>query len=75
MWQGYFGIENLALNDSQRATLVTELQALGPGSHPSPACLCHWRTRLDGQAANWAQSGDKDRAYLATNAEEWEGEP
>ena len=51
MWHGYFGIENLALSDQQRATLVAALQALGPDSHPSPACLCHSRTRLDGQAA------------------------
>lgn len=47
----YFGIENLTLNDEQRALLVEALRALGPGAHPSPACLCHWRTRLDGQAA------------------------
>lgn len=51
MWHGYFGIENLALNDSQRAELVVALRALGPASHPQPACLCHWRTRADGQAA------------------------
>ena len=47
----YFGIENLALDDAQRAQLVKALRALGPASHPSPARLCHWRTRLDGQAA------------------------
>ena len=50
-WHGYFGIENLALNDTQRAALVTALRALGPASDPSPAHLCHWRTRLDGEAA------------------------
>ena len=32
MWHGYFGIENLALNDSQRDTLVTALRALGPAA-------------------------------------------
>ena len=47
----YFGIENLALNDTQRGELVDALRKLGPLTHPSPACLCHWRTRLDGQAA------------------------
>jgi len=47
----YFGIENLALNDAQRGQLVAALRALGPASHPQPACLCHWRTRLDAQAA------------------------
>lgn len=51
MWHGYFGIENLALSDQQRAALVAALRALGPDTHRSPACLCHWRTRLDNQAA------------------------
>jgi hypothetical protein len=51
MWHGYLAIENLNLNDAQRAELVAELQALGPSTHPSPACLNHWRTRPDGQAA------------------------
>lgn len=46
----YFGIENMALNDAQRASLVQVLRNLGPDSHPQPCCLCHWRTRLDGQA-------------------------
>jgi len=50
-WQGYFGIENLARNASQKATLITALRALGPGNDPHPAYLCHWRTRLDGDAA------------------------
>lgn len=51
MWHGYFGIENLALNDNQRGELVDALRKLGPTSDPQPARLCHWRTRLDGQAA------------------------
>lgn len=51
MWHGYFGIENLALNDAQRGELVDALRQLGPASSPQPARLCHWRTRLDGQAA------------------------
>ena len=50
-WHGYFGIENLGLDAEQRATLVNALRALGPDAHRSPACLNHWRTRLDGQAA------------------------
>ena len=50
-WHGYLGVENLALNATQKATLVAALRALGPATHPSPACLCHWRTRLDGEAA------------------------
>jgi len=60
MWHGYFGIENLNLNDNQRAELVAALRALGPASHPQPACLCHWRTRLDGQAALFEALFNKD---------------
>ena len=51
MWHGYWGIENLGLNDAQRSVIIDELRTLGPQSHRSPACLNHWRTRLDGQAA------------------------
>lgn len=47
----YLGIENLALDDAQRKTLVDALKALGPASDPQPARLNHWRTRLDNQAA------------------------
>ena len=68
----YFGIENLALNDDQKATLVDALTQLGPKSHPSPACLCHWRIRLDGDAAIFealfedsAITVDAIRQYLA----------
>jgi hypothetical protein len=50
-WHGYFGIENINLNATQRATLIDALRALGPASDPQPCCLCHWRTRLDGDAA------------------------
>jgi len=56
----YFGIENLALNDAQRGLLIAALRALGPASHPQPACLCHWRTRLDGQAAIFEALFDED---------------
>jgi len=50
-WRGYFLIENLGLNASQRAILVDELRRLGPGTHSQPSHLCHWRTRLDNDAA------------------------
>ena len=50
MWHGYIGIVNVGLNDSQRDTFIDALKALGPKSHQQPACLCHWRTRLDKQA-------------------------
>lgn len=50
-WHGYLLIENLGLNNNQRTTLINEIRQLGPRVHPSPACLNHWRTRLDNQAA------------------------
>jgi hypothetical protein len=56
----YFGIENLNLNDTQRGELIQALRALGPASHPQPCCLCHWRTRLDGQAAIFEALFDED---------------
>jgi hypothetical protein len=56
----YFGIENLALDDTQRATLIDALRALGPSNHPSPAFLCHWRTRPDGKAAIFEALFDED---------------
>ena len=51
MWHGYWGIENLGLNDAQRDVIIDELRRLGPSSNPQPCMLNHWRTRLDGQAA------------------------
>jgi len=56
----YFGIENLNLSNSQRNNLVQALRTLGPASHTQPACLCHWRTRLDGQAAIFEALFDGD---------------
>ena len=50
-WHGYIGIENLALNATQRQVLIAEIQALGPASDPLPARLLHWRTRNDSEAA------------------------
>ena len=50
-WHGYFAIEDLNLTDAQRDTLIGVLEKLGPDTHPQPACLNHWRTRLDGDAA------------------------
>jgi len=47
----YFGIENINLNEAQRAALVQALRALGPATGRQPARLCHWRTRLDSDAA------------------------
>ncbi|MDD5220390.1 MAG: hypothetical protein PHV11_07480, partial [Candidatus Bipolaricaulis sp.] len=46
-----YGVEALALNAGQIATLATALQALGANDHPSPMHRNHWRIRLDGKAA------------------------
>ena len=64
-WHGYIGVENLNLDASQRATLVDELKALGPASHPQPARLCHWRTRLDGEAAIFEALFNDDNLTVA----------
>jgi hypothetical protein len=51
-WHGYFGIENIDLNNAQRSLLVTEIQALGISPQDeSPAKRHHWRFRLDNDAA------------------------
>jgi len=47
----YFGIENLALNATQKAQLVTVLKTLGPAASPRPCMLNHWRFRVDNDAA------------------------
>jgi hypothetical protein len=64
-WHGYFAIEDLNLLPVQRETLIAELKALGPGSHPMPACLNHWRTRLDGTAAIFEALFDEDALTVA----------
>ena len=66
MWHGYWGIENLALNDTQRDTIVDELRRLGPSSDPQPARLNHWRTRLDGQAAIFEALWDEQYITIDT---------
>ena len=47
----YLAIENVGLTDAQRDTFIDALKQLGPKSHPQPSHLCHWRIRLDNQAA------------------------
>ena len=48
----------------QRGLLIDALRALGPSSHPSPAFLNHWRTRLDGQAAIYEALWEKDKITI-----------
>ena len=66
MWHGYFAVEDLNLNESQRATLVDALRALGPRTARQPAHLCHWRTRLDGEAAIFEAAFDEDTLTVET---------
>lgn len=61
----YLGIENLNLNASQRQALIDELKSLGPASDPQPARLCHWRTRLDGEAAIFEALFNEDNLTVA----------
>ena len=62
----YFGIENLALNAGQRGLLVDALRALGRHEPCSPqiACLNHWRTRLDDEAAIFEALFQKDNISI-----------
>lgn len=56
----YFAVENLNLNASQRQTMAAGLRQLGPKSHRQPACLCHWRKRLDSEACIFEALFDED---------------
>ena len=67
----YMGVENLNLNDAQRAILIAELRALGPpregdDAERQPARLNHWRTRLDGQAAIFEANFNEDALTVET---------
>jgi hypothetical protein len=64
-WRGYFGIENINLNEVQKSTLVQELRSLGPTTNPQPACLNHWRTRLDNEAEIYEALFDEDNLTIA----------
>ena len=50
-WHGYMGIENLALNASQKADLITALRALGNQTGDQPNLISQFRARLDNEAA------------------------
>lgn len=57
----YIGIENLALTNPQRATLVQGIQALGANNASfNPALRNHWRIRLDNDAAIFEALFDSD---------------
>jgi hypothetical protein len=59
-WHGYFGIENLNLNENQRDLLVAALQDLGQNDSPFPQYRNHRRVRLDGQATIFEALWDSD---------------
>ena len=63
-WHGYFGIENLGLNQAQKVELVQALRGLGPASSPQPALLNHWRTRLDDEAAIYEALWNQDKISI-----------
>ena len=65
-WHGYFAIEDVGLNATQRQTLIDALKALGPKTARQPAYLCHWRVRLDGQAAIFEAAFDEDNLTVET---------
>lgn len=50
-WHGYFGIENVGMNNAQRGELVQALRKIGRQGGDSPAKINHWRVRLDNDAA------------------------
>ena len=49
-WHGYFGIENINLNASQKGELVDAIKALGDNTSIFPNFRNHTRIRLDGEA-------------------------
>lgn len=61
----YFGIENLALNAAQRATLIAVLNDLGPLTRPQPCENNHRRVRLDGDAAIYEALWNEDTITIA----------
>jgi hypothetical protein len=61
----YFGIENLALTNAQRNTLVAGLQQLGANGDSQPCNRNHWRIRLDNQAAIFEALFDDSQLTIA----------
>lgn len=62
----YAGIENLALNASQRQTLIQALEALGESNADSqPARRNHWRVRTDGDAVIFEALFNEDHWTIA----------
>ena len=62
----YFGIENMALNEDQRALLIVALDEIPPLTDPQPSSANHRRIRLDGDAAIYAAHWDEDHITVAT---------
>lgn len=62
----YFGIENIALTNPQRQTLVSGLQSLGQDNNSgNPAERNHWRLRTDNNAIIFEARFDEDTLTIA----------
>ncbi|MGD9405541.1 MAG: hypothetical protein PVH95_10370 [Anaerolineae bacterium] len=65
MWHGYFALNTISFAGAHDTVLATF----------GHARTDYLRMALyGGTSATWTQSGDKARAYIAANADEWEGE-
>ena len=62
----FWGIENMALDNDQRALLVAALDTIPPLTHPQPSSANHRRVRLDGDAAIYAGLWNEDHITVAT---------
>lgn len=63
----YFGIENIALTNTQRNQLVAAIQALGADNNSvQPAQRNHWRIRTDSNAAIFEALFDEDTITIAS---------
>ena len=62
----FWGIENLALNEDQRALLVAALDEIPPLTHAQPSSANHRRVRLDGDAAIYAGFWNEAHITIAT---------
>jgi len=69
----YIGIENLALTNEQRETLIDGFKALGPHDGVWPPHNCHWRIRLDNQAIMLEALWPEEKLTIA-NLKAWLGQ-
>lgn len=66
----YLGIENVALTNAQRNTLVSQLQQLGTANTDgNPSHRNHWRVRPDNQAVLFEAVFDENTVTIAAIAQ------